>query len=43
MEAQAAILALFQRFPRLRLTDAEPQWRALPFFRGLETLPVEVG
>ena len=43
MEAQAALLALFQRFPHLRLTDAEPRWRALPFFRGLEALPVEIG
>ncbi len=42
MEAQAALLALFQRFPRLRLAEGEPQWRSLPFFRGLERLPVEV-
>jgi cytochrome P450 len=40
LEAQVALLRLFQRFPNLRLAnpDAEPQWRTLPFFRGLERL-----
>jgi cytochrome P450 len=40
LEAQVALLKLFQRFPNLRLADpsAEPQWRTLPFFRGLERL-----
>jgi cytochrome P450 len=40
LEAQVALLKLFQRFPNLRLADpaGEPQWRALPFFRGLERL-----
>jgi len=40
LEAQVALLRLFQRFPNLRLADpaAAPQWRALPFFRGLERL-----
>ena len=42
LEAQVALAKLFQRFPDLRLTDpaAEPQWRNLPFFRGLERIEV---
>ena len=42
LEAQVALLKLFDRFPNLRLADpdAEPQWRNLPFFRGLERLDV---
>lgn len=44
LEAQIAIPAFFARFPNVRLADpnAKPQWRKLPFFRGLETLRVEV-
>ncbi len=40
LEAQVAIPKLFDRFPQLRLADpaAEPIWRTLPFFRGLERL-----
>jgi cytochrome P450 len=40
LEAQVALLKLFERFPNLRLADPEaaPAWRTLPFFRGLETL-----
>jgi cytochrome P450 len=40
LEAQVALLRLFERFPALRLADpdAAPVWRALPFFRGLERL-----
>ncbi len=40
LEAQVALLRLFQRFPNLRLAnpDEPPQWRTLPFFRGLERL-----
>jgi hypothetical protein len=40
LEAQVALLKLFERFPNLRLAEpeAEPQWRTLPFFRGLERL-----
>jgi cytochrome P450 len=40
LEAQVALLKLFERFPNLRLADpsAEPHWRTLPFFRGLERL-----
>ena len=43
LEAQVALLTLFDRFPHLRLADADakPQWRAMPFFRGLKELMVE--
>jgi len=43
LEAQVALLTLFERFPKLRLAqpDARPQWRAMPFFRGLKELIVE--
>jgi cytochrome P450 len=43
LEAQVALLTLFERFPNLRLADpdAKPQWRAMPFFRGLKELMVE--
>ena len=42
LEAQVALLKLFERFPGLRLADPEatPQWRTLPFFRGLQRLDV---
>jgi cytochrome P450 len=42
LEAQVALAMLFERFPDLKLAepDAPPQWRTLPFFRGLETLRV---
>jgi cytochrome P450 len=44
MEAQVALLAFFARFPNVRLADpdAKPQWRTLPFFRGLKELIVAV-
>lgn len=40
LEAQVALLKIFERFPNLRLAkpDEAPVWRALPFFRGLERL-----
>jgi hypothetical protein len=42
MEAQVALLSFFERYPNVRLTDpaAPPQWRNLPFFRGLKELMV---
>lgn len=42
LEAQVALVKLFARFPDLKLADPEatPAWRTLPFFRGMETLPV---
>ena len=45
LEAQLAIPSLFAHFPHLRLAnpEAKPQWRNLPFFRGLKTLPVVTG
>jgi cytochrome P450 len=45
LEAQVALGLLFARFPNLRLADpdAPPQWRTLPFFRGLERLDVAPG
>ena len=45
LEAQVALPRLFAHYPDLRLADpdAEPVWRRLPFFRGLETLPVRTG
>jgi len=44
LEAQVAIPSFFARFPNARLADpdAKPQWRTLPFFRGLKTLEVTV-
>ena len=40
LEAQVALVRLFERFPHLRLAnpDEAPVWRTLPFFRGLERL-----
>jgi cytochrome P450 len=42
LEAQVALVRLFDRFPNLALAspDETPAWRTLPFFRGLERLPV---
>ncbi|HEX7884735.1 MAG TPA: cytochrome P450 [Phenylobacterium sp.] len=42
LEAQVALVKLFQRFPDLALAqpDEPPAWRTLPFFRGMERLPV---
>jgi cytochrome P450 len=44
LEAQVAILSFFARFPNVRLADADakPQWRSLPFFRGLQELKVAI-
>ncbi|MDP1631542.1 MAG: cytochrome P450 [Caulobacter sp.] len=44
LEAQVALVRLFERFPALRLArpDEPPVWRTLPFFRGLERLDVAV-
>jgi cytochrome P450 len=42
MEAQVAIPAILSRFPRLTLADEKPQWRTLPYFRGLQSLNVIV-
>ena len=44
LEAQVALLRLFERFPNLRLANPEApaEWRTLPFFRGLQRLDVTV-
>ncbi|MFA7261396.1 MAG: cytochrome P450 [Caulobacter sp.] len=44
LETGIALVKLFERFPNLRLADpaAEPAWRSLPFFRGMEHLRVLV-
>ena len=44
LEAAVALVKLFERFPNLRLArpDETPAWRTMPFFRGMETLPVIV-
>ena len=42
LEAQLAISALVQRFPKLRLADEPLEWRAVPTFRGLAKLFVLV-
>ncbi|MGE0044884.1 MAG: cytochrome P450 [Hyphomonadaceae bacterium] len=43
-ETQVALLKLFARFPDLKLADPamQPRWRTLPFFRGMEAMPVRV-
>jgi cytochrome P450 len=45
LEAQVAVAALFARFADLRLADPDtpPAWRAIPYFRGLDRLPVRTG
>jgi cytochrome P450 len=45
LEASVALVKLFERFPNLTLAnpDETPAWRTMPFFRGMETLPVLVG
>ena len=42
LEAQVALVKLFARFPNLKLARPEetPEWRKLPFFRGMERLEV---
>jgi cytochrome P450 len=44
LETQVALVKLFERFPNLQLAnpDETPEWRTLPFFRGMERLPVTV-
>lgn len=41
MEGQVALWKLFERFPNLKLAEQELTYRALPGFRGLESLIVE--
>jgi cytochrome P450 len=41
VEGQLALGALLERMQRLRLADAELQWRESSTLRGLKALPVE--
>lgn len=43
IEARRAFETIFARYPDLRLADEPVAWRPLPFFRGLERLPVVSG
>jgi len=42
LEAQVALVSFFDAFPNARLADPDmkPEWRSMPFFRGLKTLTV---
>ncbi|MEQ9437003.1 cytochrome P450 [Hyphomonas sp.] len=42
IEARRVYQKLFERYPDMRLAEQEIVWRALPFFRGIERLDVEV-
>jgi cytochrome P450 len=42
LEAQVALLKIFERFPRLKLAEEKPQWKTTPFFHGVERLTVRV-
>jgi len=42
MEAKRVYQKLFERYPDMKLPEQDIAWRALPFFRGIETLMVEV-
>lgn len=42
MEARRVFEKLFARYPNMTLPEQGLEWRALPFFRGLEKLFVEV-
>lgn len=42
IEARHVYVKLFERFPDMKLPEQEIVWRALPFFRGIEKMIVEV-
>nr|WP_070961209.1 cytochrome P450 [Hyphomonas sp. Mor2] len=42
IEARRVYQKLFQRYPNMTLPNQDIVWRTLPFFRGIETLEVEV-
>ena len=42
MEARRVYQKLFERYPDMTLPEQDIAWRALPFFRGIERLDVEV-
>ena len=43
IEARRVYEKLFVRYPNMRLPEQDIVWRALPFFRGIERLVVDVG
>ena len=42
IEARRVYQKLFERYPSMTLPKQDIVWRALPFFRGIERLKVEV-
>lgn len=42
LEAQVALLKIFERYPNLKLATGEIKWKTTPFFHGVEVLRVEV-
>lgn len=42
LEGQIAIQSLIQRFPKMKLATAQPQWASTFGLRGLTTLPVNI-
>ncbi len=42
IEARRVFSKIFQRYPDMQLAGQDIQWRALPFFRGMEELLVKV-
>lgn len=42
-EAQIALTTLLRKAPKIRLASATPTWRRGVVFRGLQSLPVEIG
>ncbi|MEM1435772.1 MAG: cytochrome P450 [Pseudomonadota bacterium] len=42
IEARRVYRKLFERYPNMTLPEQDIVWRALPFFRGIEKLEVEV-
>ena len=42
IEARRVYVKLFERYPNMTLVEQDLVWRALPFFRGMEKLEVEV-
>jgi pimeloyl-[acyl-carrier protein] synthase len=42
LEAQVAIAAIVARYPNIRLSGGEPEWRSMGRFRGLQALTVRI-
>ena len=42
LEAQTAITAIVARYPKIELSGADPEWRPMGRFRGLQALTVRV-